>query len=266
MGDQPAVLELRVLMRGGWKKDAPALEAFVDGVRLGDGTECDDFTGHWPEQLLGETHPLLPLAPRRVSLLCCGCGEWGCGEIAPLVQVTGGVVTWTDFRLYLAAALDPDLPDDPALGRPLGWPDLTFDVEQYRAELDRATADRSWEPEGMHVADLLLRRLTAEPELLAGSGLELHGVPWMSELDSVCLNLLDQRRLVRLIVPSPGRTPDERVAAALRALASTPPEAWRASFQELMPWDEGYQPKELTSLHWRTEDSLRAHEIRFDDR
>ena len=113
-------------------------------------------------------------------MYCCSCGEPGCGVIAPVIfpSPDGRRVSWVDFRDYTGVFVDPaegSLEDEDD-GRPWDLPDLHFSREQYVAEINRVSRDRSWETDRRRTARLLHERL--EPlKLVLPPGL---GLAWVS--------------------------------------------------------------------------------------
>ncbi|WP_328321094.1 hypothetical protein OHA70_23510 [Kribbella sp. NBC_00382] len=123
-----------------------------------------DWQGFDPGKMLGRPSPLIPDdAGHRVALYRCSCGEAGCGVIAPFVVASPDRkrISWVDFRDYVGVFTGPTAPmaaDHD--GKPWQLPDLHFDYAQYVAEVQRATADRSWETPRRKLARLLDERLT----------------------------------------------------------------------------------------------------------
>jgi hypothetical protein len=58
-------------------------------------------------------------------------------------------------------------------GDPLGLFEICFDSEQYRAEVTRASADKSWETERRRTARVLQGHLEAESAILERKGYRL---------------------------------------------------------------------------------------------
>jgi hypothetical protein len=166
-------LEIRVVPG---ESDHPVVLLLVDGrdVLAGDG-----HRGFGPESLLHKGDPLVPVSPpRRVVLYHCGCGVAGCSGRACTISESDGVVHWSAFRrlVGLDYPLDDTLSDEHA--RPDDVPDLAFDAAQYRAEVQRAKLDRSWETPRRRVARLLTERLAAETQRWAELGFEFRSA-WL---------------------------------------------------------------------------------------
>lgn len=146
----PALSELRLVVETSLP-NYPTVRILVDGEER---LEPDGGgVGNDPADLL-DTGALLPHAvPRRIALYGCGCGEFGCFCVAPLISEHDGVVRWSDFRTITGeygAALShngtPDPAADPEVySRRLELDDVWFDAAAYRAEVARAAADRGWE-------------------------------------------------------------------------------------------------------------------------
>src|SRR5690242_5571012 len=150
-------LEIQVVP--GESVDYPRVALLVDGR---DVLAWRGEQGFGPEALLHTGDPLIPTdPPRRVALYHCGCGIAGCGTIACRISEAGGVVRWSGFSDFVGLdfPLDTSVADEH--GRPLDLGDFAFDAAQYRAEVERAKADRSWETRRRRVARLLQSRLVA---------------------------------------------------------------------------------------------------------
>lgn len=127
--------------------DWPAVTVHIDGKAFA-SVVAPGWSGFDPGEILGPHSPLLPVHPwRRTAVYRCSCRTEGCGVIAPLIAApTPDVVTWTDFRDYTGVFTGPTpLGGDPTGGREWDLPALRFSAGQYLAEIQRATADRSWE-------------------------------------------------------------------------------------------------------------------------
>jgi hypothetical protein len=153
-------LEIRVetgRIVAGERVDYPVVVLLVDGVEVLEGRG----NGFGPETLLHQGDPLLPVEPpRRVGLYKCGCGDAGCGITGCSISESDGVIRWFGFRDFVGrhGPLDPALEDD-AESRAIDREDLIFDAAQYRAEVARAKADRSWETRSGRLGRLLRGRL-----------------------------------------------------------------------------------------------------------
>jgi hypothetical protein len=144
------------------RPDWPVVQVLADGddpfIDVAPG-----WAGFDPAKMLGTPSPLLPVGlGRRVAVYRCSCGEPGCGVIAPVVVLSpdGRRVSWVDFRDYVGVFVGP-LAESADRHEGRSWPltDLHFDREQYVAEVERASADRSWETPRRRTARLLFERL-----------------------------------------------------------------------------------------------------------
>jgi len=140
----------------------PVVRVLADG-RDPFAAVAPGWRGFDPAEMLGSRSPLLPADQgRRVAVYCCSCGIPECGVIAPVIipSPDGRRVSWVDFRDYTGIFVGPnrrtDCDDE---GRPWGLLDLHFDREQYVAEIERASADESWETDRRRTARLLHERL-----------------------------------------------------------------------------------------------------------
>jgi hypothetical protein len=143
----------------------PEVRVLVGGDEV---LRTDGEERNGPAGLLDNGALVPQLPPRRIALYGCGCGEFGCFVVAPLVERDGALVVWRDFRTvtgeYHDALPSPDSGPDPVQvddvsSRPLPVPDLAFDAAQYDAEVARASADRSWETREHAVCRLSRGRL-----------------------------------------------------------------------------------------------------------
>jgi hypothetical protein len=115
--------------------------------------------------------PLVPAEPaRRIAVCGCSCGEPGCGCVAPLICEHAGFLTWSDFRDYTGVYDGPAVKVNPGGGVALAFPGVAFDAARYRAEVERATADRWWESPQLRAARLLRGHLDQQAGYLAGLG------------------------------------------------------------------------------------------------
>lgn len=207
-------LEIRVVP--GESADHPQAVLLVDGedVLAGNG-----HRGFDPERLLHKGDPLVPVSsPRRVVLYHCGCGVAGCSGRACVISESDGVVRWSGFRLFVGLdyPLDDSLADEE--GRPDDLPDIAFEAAQYRAEVERAKADRSWETRRRRLARLLTERLAAEPGRWDQLGFEFRSAwLWGDEEEIYAINLRRQgNQLLIGVRAEPG--PDEE--AVVNAMAT----------------------------------------------
>jgi hypothetical protein len=197
------------------------------------------WRGFDPAKILGPSSPLLPADQgRRVAVYCCSCGEPGCGVIAPVIipSPDGRRVSWVDFRDYVGVFVGPVKSVDGDEGTPWDLPDLHFDRQQYVAEIERASADSSWETDRRRTARLLYERL--EPlELVLPPDL---GLAWASPAwgeDGVALLF---QRLVRAPGPEVRQQilrltsrlddPDQAAQDMAQRLLSASPDDWAGSF------------------------------------
>lgn len=210
------------------RPDWPVATILIDGH---DVLGLDGSLGFDPGDLLSPENPLLPIhPPRRIAVYRCSCGEAGCGCIAPIVLDAGDEVHWQDFRDFTGVYAKPYTADSPSGGTKLGIPDLRFDSRQYRAEVARATADRSWESHGRAVGRLLRERLTESSSHFKSLG---YRVGWTGPYgDGVCSvelqTMKDGLPVGQTIVTLSelDGTADDVSAALAQQLLSTPEQEW----------------------------------------
>ena len=133
----------------------PSVRLLIDGEDLLATTGMDE--GNDPAHLF-DTGALLPnKPPRRIAFYGCGCGEFGCGNVAGLITRGAGTIEWSDFRSvtgwYGAALPEPEAGPD-SVANAEEWlepssrqdlPTLRFDAIDYLAVVHAAMSDRSWE-------------------------------------------------------------------------------------------------------------------------
>jgi hypothetical protein len=198
------------------------------------------WQGFDPAKMLGPRSPLLPADQgRRVAVYCCLCGISECGVIAPVIipSPDGRRVSWVDFRDYTGVFLGPDRRiDRDDEGRSWNLPDLHFDREQYMAEIERASADDSWETDRRRTARLLYERL--EPlELVLPPDLRLSWAepPWREDGVALMFERLvhtpqfDVRQQMLRMTSALG-DPDQAARDMAQQLLSRAPQDWADSF------------------------------------
>lgn len=220
------------------RPDWPVVRVLVDGQDPF-AAVAPGWRGFDPAKMLGPRSPLLPADQgRRVAVYCCSCGEPGCGVIAPVIVPSPDRrrVSWTDFRNYVGVFVGPVRSVGGGEGRPWDLPDLHFGREQYVAEIERASRDRSWETDRRRTARLVYERL--EP-----LGLVLPpdlGLAWVSPAWSEDGVTLMFQRLIRaplfevlqqmLRLTSTLADPDQAAEDMAQRLLSTSPDDWVDSF------------------------------------
>lgn len=142
--------------------DWPVVTILVDGEDPF-AKVAKNWRGFDPGKMLAQTSPLVPDDNgRRVAVYRCSCGEPGCGVIAPFIIMSpdGQRVSWADFRDYVGVFAGPVSTDVGHYdGKPWKLPDIHFDRDQYLAEVERASHDRSWETPRRQTARLLHEHL-----------------------------------------------------------------------------------------------------------
>lgn len=241
--DRTLSLSLRVMSHDG-RPNLPDVDIHVDG-RPAFFDVAPGWRGFDPDDILGAGSPLLPVPGGRwVALNRCTCGEPGCGTIAAWVEPSGdgSRVTWSDFRDFVGVFHRPLVDEidevDVAHSKPWDLPPMHFDRASYVAEVERASADRTWETPARRTARLLHERLALTEPMLPG-GLTLAWVTpmWEGGGDGVVLGfqrlLVDrpwgiEQQFLRLTssLLDPAGAADELA----ERLASVPVERWAAEF------------------------------------
>lgn len=127
------------------------LLVFVDGVEMtskGAGMGMDPF-----DVLIPENRLIATAEPHRVPIARCECGTYGCSSTDVTIIRDGDVVHW-DWLI--------DVPMRHG---------VTFNAEQYDAEVARVGADHGWERPADTTARLNLQ--AADRAALAGRGLRI---------------------------------------------------------------------------------------------
>jgi hypothetical protein len=214
--------------------DYPVVTILVDGENVLSGGQAD-WIGFDPAEIFGPESPLVPTNPaRRVAVYRCNCGEPGCGCVAPLIFERDGRVLWSDFRNFTGVYSKPTVARLPVGGKGLGFPDLHFDAQQYRAEVARATLDRSWETKARETARLLHECLDQGHDQLARQGWRSS---WVSphhqkaNMFRVAFWDLDARHQVVVEVTAEPAPSPEQAELMARFLLQTPPENWPVTFR-----------------------------------
>ncbi|MFI6279695.1 hypothetical protein [Streptomyces sp. NPDC050988] len=173
MPDEKHCLALRVVV-----PDPTQRGENVEVLVLVDGRDilADAFAegpGEDPRYLLVPDGPLTAASePHEVRLAEASCTEGCCGALYVTIRLDGDYVLWDGWR-------NPDEDE-------VDLPAFRFEAQEYRREVERATADRSWEWPAWTVARLLDKDLQARADRLAGWECELGAVSaWPWEPDQV---------------------------------------------------------------------------------
>jgi hypothetical protein len=224
----------------------------IDEQELFASVSDRSYEGFHPAQMLDpDAMVLLPVAPeRRVAVYRCGCGIAGCGCIAPFVSQTGKHVRWTDFRDFTGVYDGPAVDDNPAGGMALPLPDLVFDADQYRAEVERAAGDRWWETPQLKAARLARRVLSDRRSYLAGLGWAHEHLWPADDRGTFTVTFLDpeDNQICVDITPSPG-APEHQAQKLADLLLTTTPEQWPVTHCSLCDYD--FEPSPGESWHDR---------------
>lgn len=231
------ISELALTINNPEDPDRPVVQILVGGR--------DPFTevapgwgGFDPNDILGSDSPLLPVPHgRRVAVYRCSCGEAGCGCIAPIIlpSADGRFVHWLDFGDFVGRFSGP-LDTGGGIGEPEGkpWPlpDFRFRHEQYVGEIERASADLSYETPRRRTARLLRERLAPLAPVLPPD-LRLRWVVPSWEGEGVALSFdrpgRDYRQVV-LQLTSRQTDPEAAAADLARQLLGVPPADWARRF------------------------------------
>ena len=225
-----AALELRVERYGtDGHPDYPVVTVLIGGRETLARHGRRGYKGFSPTQILGAQSPLLPAdSPRRVAVYGCCCGIARCGCVAPLISQRGDEVRWSDFRDFADVYDGPAAEASPLGGVPLPFPDLAFDARQYRAEIERACADRSWQTADWQAAHLLWQLLDEERFQLARLGWAPDGVrsDYRPGQFDVWLTDTGRQGQIRVRLTAGDGTPPDRARLMADALVRTEAGHW----------------------------------------
>jgi hypothetical protein len=198
----------------------PQVRFLVDGedylADMFEGVGCD------PDDLIGQYSPLRPDGvPRDAAVMRCGCGVTDCSLLVINVRREGDDVVWDDFRV------GPGM--DPVGLAPIEANTLRFDAAGYLAELDRAHADRAWEPPWRTTGRLAWEALTASVHDIEALGYRLKKV-WHYTTESgrhaLGVELYELRGTDRRQVVLSFGTEDCDPAKMTRTILDEPSAAW----------------------------------------
>lgn len=158
------------VMRGSTVEVRPRIEGRDIVAEAFDDGPCED-----PRHLLFPDGPLrADVSSREVRLAEATCTEGCCGALYVTIRRDGDQVIWGAWR-------NPDAVE-------VGLPEFRFDAQQYHAEVERATLDRSWEWPARTVARLLEEELRRRTAWLERWECELASVSaWLWEPDQINL-------------------------------------------------------------------------------
>jgi hypothetical protein len=207
----------------------------VEMTRLGAGMGMDPFAVLIPINRLIATRD-----PQQVPIARCECGTYGCGSTDVTIVRDGAAVHW-DW-LYEV---------------PIGG-GVTFDAEQYDAEVARIAADQSWERPEDTTARLVLEQIDR-------THLDRYGlaVSWAAkdhanpDLFKVALitgsddyHSAEAGYQVFLRFPRGRRSPAQVAAEVVKEL-QRPPGDWHATWHAIRPGVD--QPPPIASRRWHHE-------------
>ncbi|MGW1411039.1 hypothetical protein [Streptomyces sp. NPDC002403] len=223
MTTEPHLLSLRIVVpplgsRHGSVECRPLINGRDVLAEVFDEGPADDL-----RYLLGPDTPLHATdTPREVRLATAECTEGCCGAVYVTIRREGQHVIWSGWR-------NPDQED-------VDLPEFRFDVDQYEAEVRRASTDHSWEWPARTVARLLEERLREDVGRLAAWECELGAVSaWHWEPDQINVFLFHPGRSAiredrpwlqfRMVLPISADEPaDQAVLLEARLTAEDPRE------------------------------------------
>jgi len=154
-----------------------------------------------------------------------------------VISESDGVVRWSRFCRFVGLdhPLDDTIADEH--GQPDDLLDLAFDAVQYRGEVERAKADRSWETRRRRLARLLTDRLPADPERWNELGFEFHSAwLWGDDQEIYAINLSRQDDQLLIGVRADPGSDEEAVVEAMAAKVLSGDEtAWFVIYDQRHP-------------------------------
>ncbi len=200
----------------------------VDGAQIFSSFDGRRYRGWHPALILDpDDAPLLPATPsRRVGLYPRASLYAAEGCVTAVILAAGDRIAWTDIRDHYgyhepAPARDPVIGD----GQVLPIPDLAFDAAQYRAEITRATASRTWETHALATARLLRKHLREAAGRLTAQGWTPEFTEGRSEGYWVAFRDPGDTQLI-VALPAPPGTAEQQAATMADILLTTPPQHW----------------------------------------
>jgi hypothetical protein len=191
----------------------------VEMTAAGAGLGMDTFDLLIPDNLLLATDQ-----PRRVPVARCGCGIYGCGATAAVIQRVGDTVRW---EWQAEKPMDRD---------------AVFNATAYEIEVLRAAADHRWETPERTAGRLVLEAV--DRRRLDELGLVIDGAGNHPSDPTIFRT--------RLLVPGAyyidldfdwdERSPAEVADEACRCLALDPPAMWPARWSGSTPATSGQRP------------------------
>jgi hypothetical protein len=137
-------------------------------------------------------------------------------------------VTWTDFRDFTGVYDGPGTQARPEGGVPLPFPDLVFDAGQYRAEIEQAAADQSWQTADWQAARLLWPFLEQQRSQLGRLGWVPDGIrsDYRPGQFDVWLTDTGRQQQIRVRLTARDGTPGDRARLMADVLVHTQPGHW----------------------------------------
>lgn len=220
------------------RPDFPVVTILVDGedvlAQLNGGV-----MGFDPADIL-DSGALVPTdPPRRVAVYRCGCGEAGCGCVAPVIELLCERVRWRDFRDFTGVYHSPLDDRAPAGGSPLGLADMDFDAVQYRHEVERAAADRGWETADRRTARLALEILRQHDDHFTKQGYWRGWVaPHWNQPGKFFVEFIGPLGQILVVLAPTAVSPEARAAEMATELLATEPEHWAIDTRHNWPADQ----------------------------
>ena len=203
--DLRRAVELRVSVRASPETNDHEVCLFGDGQDLVDRFG-DKSIGLDPDDILNTPCPLDASELERECVIGrCDCGVLGCGDVRVRIRIQGELVVWSPSWG----------PRDP----------VCFAANQYRAEIERALADHTWETPERTASRLIACRI--DREKLAAHGFKFCNASGRSQPGSMTVALWLEPGPYQVLVRSwSGPVDLHLLADSVVALLARPPALW----------------------------------------
>ena len=195
-------------------EDGFALLVFVNEIEL---TGPGAGMGMDPWEVLTRENQFMPtIEPRTTRFARCTCGLYGCAKTDVVITADDDHVHW-DFR------------EDVPLNRR-----VTFDRDQYLAEVTRVAGDVTWETPERTAGRLIVDSLAGHQLTPLGLRVNWMATDW-DDPTQFLVRLADGNFTVDVRVPWAGRSESALASAVVDVLDRTPLDAWNATWSADRP-------------------------------
>jgi len=196
--------EFRIIVRPSPETNDHEVCLLADDANLVDQF-ADGLMGLDPDDLLIEPCVLRADSSSRVALIGrCSCGIVGCGSVEVKIQKDGERVIWT--------AIDSSR-------------NIQFEATQYKAEVERALHDHSWETPRRTAARLISQAV--DRKSLARRGFEFTWASGRCKDGMMTVSLVLRPGPYQILVELAWNGEDiDSICSQFKSILSQPPETW----------------------------------------